>query len=522
MDKIYLDQERYYKPINDICTKYRIPYVYDWTMSLHTNMNYLIKLMNGMAIEFGIIRDIIDEFIKMFDADLQETIIKTLEQWEEEGKLEGIINEALFNQKLDKDIFENYELMNNAKVERLDDYFVKLDDFNKELGDSSDSQRLQRAVNHIRENKRGGTIFLGYNNILIDETILLDHNVKLIGEGVGATTVTVLNNISFVKNKDNKRKDYIIIKDLTIKRNPESSVPLIDFSMISYSRLEGLYMLSANEGKNIDDVGIFLKGSSHYNHIVDCQLVHFNKGIVFKDQANGNTVTGGACLLNKTSGVVIDWCDSNKLISHSVELEAQNAYEVLNNSYYNDFVSCRVEKTKYSYTIPYNADKPSFSNMIIGGLDFSKDGLNISGSNPVFDSKAFYEFRQWSSKVGVLTDLASESVPAVTDGTKLLFNRVFQDRTKAYSNGEYTINEKGIYNINVALWFSNNQDTCGLEVLVNGAANPVDMRTEGRRVYFSGNMALEKNDVISFRVKPATNSSILQVRSRTYISITRV
>lgn len=58
-----------------------------------------VDLMTDNLNEMNVL---IDDFIKMFDEDLQQTVIDKLEEWKLDGTLDDVINGALFNQKADK------------------------------------------------------------------------------------------------------------------------------------------------------------------------------------------------------------------------------------------------------------------------------------------------------------------------------------------------------------------------------------------------------------------------------------
>lgn len=90
-------------------TKYRVPFVYDDTLSLYQLVLKVIKHLNLMIKDQNELKDIIKEFIQAFDEDLQETVEEILVQWQGDGKLEEIINQALFESKLDKEEFEEFK-----------------------------------------------------------------------------------------------------------------------------------------------------------------------------------------------------------------------------------------------------------------------------------------------------------------------------------------------------------------------------------------------------------------------------
>lgn len=97
-----------YLNIMEFWTRKKIPYIFDETLSLYQLVRLTVKYLNEVIKDQNELKDAIKEFIEMFDEDLEGTVIEVLEKWKDDGSLKEIINEALFESKLDKSTFEEH------------------------------------------------------------------------------------------------------------------------------------------------------------------------------------------------------------------------------------------------------------------------------------------------------------------------------------------------------------------------------------------------------------------------------
>lgn len=139
----------YYGPIKNFCTKWGLPPVWDSNRITGPNLVYeVIKVINALVLEMdqyekdvdkklADMLKMIEEFLEMFNEDLDQTVRDVLVEWKDSGVLEGVINEALFNQKLDKDVYNTF----------ISDIYLpfalKVDQFINEQNTFNDNQILK-------------------------------------------------------------------------------------------------------------------------------------------------------------------------------------------------------------------------------------------------------------------------------------------------------------------------------------------------------------------------------------------
>lgn len=89
--------------------------------------------------------DYLKEFVETFDEKLQPTIIEFLKEMEEDGRLSDIVNEVLFQNKVDKKDFNKLVI----RVDRLEDMALTFEDFGA-VGDgvTDDTAALQEAIDY--------------------------------------------------------------------------------------------------------------------------------------------------------------------------------------------------------------------------------------------------------------------------------------------------------------------------------------------------------------------------------------
>lgn len=134
------------------------------------------------------------EFVEKFEADLQGTVADYLIKWYEDGTLAKIINEEVLNFKLDISVFEEFKEGYNkfkAGVEKFkenkDKTILYLADFDKLPEDTSDSERIQRALDQAEENS---VIIFPHHAILeVYSEIEINKPVHIVGNGTELMTI---------------------------------------------------------------------------------------------------------------------------------------------------------------------------------------------------------------------------------------------------------------------------------------------------------------------------------------------
>lgn len=104
-----------------------IPLVYDDTLSLYELVAKTVAYLNKVIESQNELSNEVAGFIDRFESDLTNTVNDILVEWQVSGKLEGIINEALFNQKLDKEVFEYFKADNVIELNKIRADILKSD-----------------------------------------------------------------------------------------------------------------------------------------------------------------------------------------------------------------------------------------------------------------------------------------------------------------------------------------------------------------------------------------------------------
>ena len=172
-NKQYIQRRNeFYATYETFCVKWDMPRLWNTDITQANLIGDVIKTIEMLLREFDSykhdlnefvkdLKDLIDAFIKAFETDLNETIIKILTEWKENGKLEEIINEALFNQKLDKDVFVDY-------LESSPFHIVKRFD-----GETNDDKAFER-MNEYFVNNKGGTALLQPRLYTVTKSIVVE------------------------------------------------------------------------------------------------------------------------------------------------------------------------------------------------------------------------------------------------------------------------------------------------------------------------------------------------------------
>ena len=406
---------------------------------------------------------------------------------------------------------------------------LSIDYYPKEEADTSDSERIQRAIDFLH-GLGGGTLNFPDGTYEIHTTLLLYDNITLHGMSCASTIFHVQGNFSFIKSYDvTSRHDNMEISNMRINRDgTDVDTPLIDADHWSYSRLENLNCYQFNNQQTIDGcVGLHFGAYSYYNTITNCQFRQFHTGILCENEANGNTFIAGNCAYCGVYGVHIIKTNSQRFFGHAVEGggDGVTAYKMEQRSLFNSFFGCRVESVGKSYEALFEANSmSSFNNMVFDGLDYSTNGENFTGiSNEIVNVTNLSIIKNWSTKPAF--KLASNSAQYVSANTptKLKTTSLYFDRAKNTTSSEskFTVPIAGLYTFNVGCLCATAQANGMVFTLyVNGS--PVMSRSGAKgsgNSYITDFMTyLNANDVVEVYVTLSTSSGITSGGNSTYFA----
>ena len=411
------------------------------------------------------------------------------------------------------------ELMIDLQIKN----FVLLDNFPKLNDDSSDSERIQRAIDYLHNNFNGGTLFIGYNNLEIDSTIDLYNNINIIGEGVNASKFTITEDVKLFENPITSRIDNIKINNLSIIRNITSTESLIDLQYISYSKLENLSIYDNVNNYNT----IYLGEFSYYNIIDNCQIRNSSLAILLDNEANGNIIQNGS-IYGCIDGVKISNSNTNRIVNHSCENLSGIAYNFINESKKNCLICPRIENCYVGIKFEYSVSGSSISNSVIFPQFYLNEGqtdIDNPVSNQIFDSNTYYQMLGNSNPSFKATKKFGQSVLVANTYTKVLFNQTTYDRNNNYNTTTdiFTANARGTYLFNgqVSLNGVTADSVYSIALYVNGTAysEKTISSAAGSNVCvdISSLILLNKNDTVELYIKSVSGgNAILNTKETTF------
>lgn len=151
----------------------------------------LIRLLSERIWEYD------EELAKRFDAwdqnleDLPDDLKRMLIDWIDDGTLDQIINETLFNQINDK---------TDKTKELLDQLVVNVKDFGaKGDGVTDDTESIQDALNHAHD-LGGGTVYIPTGEYITSLPLYFKQGVNIKGNSVEKTRIIKINNNKLTNN----------------------------------------------------------------------------------------------------------------------------------------------------------------------------------------------------------------------------------------------------------------------------------------------------------------------------------
>lgn len=283
--------------------------------------NKLIEMLSKKIWEYD------EELAKRFEAwdknleDFPEDVKKLLQQWLDDGTLDHIINDTIFNWKLDTVIFEQFRDETNERLDNL--ITINLNSFKEyatDIGTVNEdwSEALAQAEMALINNGGGRllvpkmypitkTIYFS-GSIHSQSTYPYKNKITIDGNKIGGFIYTgVGSGEDFIRlSRENEKLEYrIIFKDLTINANYKNVVSVNGFSHLTPNNV-------LCEMHNVDILNFNGEGSYGINagNMTDCRLfnVHIqggdNKGIGVK--VRRSNVRLNECTINYCKhGVVL-------------------------------------------------------------------------------------------------------------------------------------------------------------------------------------------------------------------------
>lgn len=231
--------------------------------------------------------------------------IKVTSQDEWGALTEGLANLAEYDvyknnvTRHDVEIKENKSKIDEAYSRLNNIVFLSIEDFERQSNDTSDSQRINRALDVLRRNideseinnvKSGGKLFFPRGIYEIDETILLDPNIEIEGIGVNLTTAKKFaDNLSgnantIIKWIGNDNKVMIEGRPFNVLSRDRANIPYNDMLHDSLDN----YLLTRVNIKNINLLGTGRQIGIKLNYapgseIKNVGVQNVDVGIAFKD-----------------------------------------------------------------------------------------------------------------------------------------------------------------------------------------------------------------------------------------------
>ena len=158
---------------------------------------------------------------------LSDEVIKIMLEWKENGTLETLINDVLF-QNIQNDIGAINSQLDNIKTNHLD---VNIRDFGAKCdGITDDTEAIKRAINKIKESNVKSSLNLTSGTILISDNIIIPPLLKVYGQGIYKTTIKAKADVSIVLDISSDSIYNNEFYDFTIDGNNNSNIKGIYFN----------------------------------------------------------------------------------------------------------------------------------------------------------------------------------------------------------------------------------------------------------------------------------------------------
>lgn len=428
----------------------------------------------------------LEEYFERWEENLKEfpeNVQKLLIEWLNDGTLENIINEEIFNNKLDTEIFRLYELITNRKMNDLG-YNVK--DFGAKIDrNTDDTIAIQMAIDEAYENG-GGDVFIPSGYTRITDTIQIKENVKVYGNT--DTTIFYDNNHKpvFSFHKRSKLKSVRISTPethddykLLIDNQYAASLNAKDKSFGSKIFIEDVYVFSGVLPGKTKDVGLKLiadgsKGGGLYNIFVRNLYIHscdkmieletigngWINGNVFEDITGSGFINGVVIKKNTGSGG-IDYNIFKHLIIQAGERSKDILTDTTNANTYTelevwDLTTNTKTRMGYADNIYSNFSAKGKSKLYL--TNHLKSNLYyLIGRFAGGGTSRFFKINI-SNGFSIDTDILMIGTKLVTrkqKGLVPLLNTQIKFFTKELENGQFEVYLQSLENMDVSIYLEN-------------------------------------------------------------------
>lgn len=434
---------------------------YPWTYSYLQRLNFddspttyimlarMLRKINELVAQGNNLQSIMEKLVEWINSQIDEVVREQMQKWLDNGTIKNIINEEIFGELNDK------VNANTESINILNGVALSIETYPKQATDTSDSERIQRAIDYLNT-LGGGTLNFPDGRYSIDKALLLYDNIALHGMSSVGTNFTVNGNYPFIKSYDiTSRHDNMELSNMKIGRDGvDVNTPLLDFDHCSYTRLTNVnaYQFGSQQ-LNEGCVGLHFGSYSYYNVVTNCQFRQFHTGILCDGEANANVYVGGNCAYCGVYGVHIVKTNSQRFIAHAVEGggDGVTAYYMEQKSLFNNFIGCRIESVGASYKAVFEANsQSSFNNLVVGGLDYSTNGAMFENiSNFIVTSDSMIGLKNWRSRPSFKLVPASALTIPIGTPTTLNYTEVWYDRASNTSGNGFKVPSTGLYQFQI-------------------------------------------------------------------------
>lgn len=431
---------------------------------------------------------------------LSDEVIKILVEWKENGTLETLINDVLF-QNIQNDIVTINSQLDNIKTNHLD---VNIRDFGAKCdGITDDTEAIKRAINKIKESNVKSSLNLTSGTILISDNIVIPPLLKVYGQGIYKTTIKAKKDVSIILDISSDGIYNNEFYDFTIDGNNNSNIKGIYFNdknatindenckfenILIVNCTEPLIIGSNNRGNRFDNIniehcvnGLILNGTDNmFNNITISSIS--NNGI----EINGSNNHLSMCKVFYSDKVGCIVNGNTNVIDIEVQENGLNGIEI--NGFLNN-VNILAD-TNGRISPSHNIKIDGYKNLINGVCSYNSylDGNIESHINILNGTINELNLICHGNKPYIVEDCISSSNKIIINN-KSLVNNIAEEGMEFEHFGEgtsshsfnYLYNAPSFYNINTGInegcnykkeidITANNKYSAYLKALVKGGA----------------------------------------------------